>query len=72
MRRELEKLRKENAALAGKVREGRSAIANTEQLIAAAVDNWKVRPKIEPCNLKLNKEDNDVMVLLYFMILYHV
>ncbi|XP_076149085.1 polyamine-modulated factor 1 [Alosa pseudoharengus] len=41
MKRELEKLRKENAVLAGKVREGRSAIANTEQRIAAAVDDWK-------------------------------
>ncbi|XP_031443171.1 polyamine-modulated factor 1 [Clupea harengus] len=41
MRRELEKLRKENAALAERVREGRSAIANTEQRITAAVDGWK-------------------------------
>lgn len=48
MRRELEKLRKENATLAGKVREGRSDITNTEQRIAAAVDDWKVRPEIDP------------------------
>ncbi|XP_062381302.1 polyamine-modulated factor 1 [Sardina pilchardus] len=41
MKRQLEKLRKENAVLAGKVREGRSAITNTEQRIAAAVEDWK-------------------------------
>lgn len=45
MRRELEKLRKENATLAGKVCEGRRAITNTEQHIVTAVDDWKVRTK---------------------------
>ncbi|KAL2077841.1 hypothetical protein ACEWY4_027345 [Coilia grayii] len=41
MKRELEKLRRENAELAKKVQDGRGAIASMEQRIAAAVDEWK-------------------------------
>lgn len=42
VRRELRKLQKENAALAQRVQSGRDRIADTEQHIAAAVDEWKV------------------------------
>ena len=68
MRRELEKLRKENAALAERVREGRSAIANTEQRITAAVDGWKVRAEENTCNLKLSGKNNYIILLSHYII----
>ncbi|XP_061581482.1 polyamine-modulated factor 1 [Cololabis saira] len=42
MRLELKKIQTENAALAQKVRVGRENIAQTEQRISTAVDEWKV------------------------------
>ncbi|KAG9334687.1 hypothetical protein JZ751_007222 [Albula glossodonta] len=41
LRRELKKLQKENAALAQKVRAGRERIAQSEQLIASGVEEWR-------------------------------
>lgn len=43
MRLELKKIQAENAALAQKVQAGRESIAQTENRISAAVDEWKVR-----------------------------
>lgn len=43
VRRELKKLQKENAALAERVKAGRDGVLHTEQRIAAAVEEWKVR-----------------------------
>lgn len=52
MRPELKKIKAENAALAQKVQAGRESIAQTEQRISAAVDEWKVRErKIEKENI---------------------
>lgn len=45
MKLELKKIREENAALAQKVQAGRERIAETENCIAMAVDEWKVREK---------------------------
>lgn len=45
MRPELKKIKAENAALAQKVQAGRESIAQTEQRISAAVDEWKVRER---------------------------
>lgn len=45
MRLELKKIQAENAALARKVQAGRESIAQTEQRISTAVDDWKVREK---------------------------
>ncbi|KAM4555021.1 polyamine-modulated factor 1 [Odontesthes bonariensis] len=42
MRRELVKIQAENAALAQKVQAGRESIAQAEQRISTAVDEWKV------------------------------
>ncbi|XP_066504803.1 polyamine-modulated factor 1 [Hoplias malabaricus] len=41
LRMELRKLQKENAVLAERVQTGRETITNTEQRIAAAVEDWK-------------------------------
>ncbi|XP_036933231.1 polyamine-modulated factor 1 [Acanthopagrus latus] len=41
MRPELKKIKAENAALAQKVQAGRESIAQSEQRISAAVDEWK-------------------------------
>ncbi|XP_029917422.1 polyamine-modulated factor 1 [Myripristis murdjan] len=41
LRRELKKIQAENAALAQRVQAGREGVAQTEQRIAAAVDEWK-------------------------------
>ena len=46
MRRELEKIKAENAALAQKVQAGRDHIAQTELSISTAADEWKVRKKV--------------------------
>lgn len=43
MKRELNKIREENAALARKVQASRERFAETENCIAMAVDEWKVR-----------------------------
>uniref|UniRef100_A0A3Q1G4S2 Si:dkey-6i22.5 n=1 Tax=Acanthochromis polyacanthus TaxID=80966 RepID=A0A3Q1G4S2_9TELE len=45
MRLELKKIQAENAALAQKVQAGRDSVAQTEQRISTAVDEWKVRQK---------------------------
>lgn len=45
MRPELKKIKAENAALAQKVQAGRESIAQSEQRISAAVDEWKVRER---------------------------
>ncbi|KAM9795099.1 polyamine-modulated factor 1 [Neosynchiropus ocellatus] len=42
MQEKLEKIQTENAALAQRVRAGRESIAQTEQNIAAAVEDWKL------------------------------
>lgn len=47
MKLELKKIREENAALAQKVQAGRERIAETENSIAMAVDEWKVREKLD-------------------------
>ncbi|KAJ8377908.1 hypothetical protein AAFF_G00250590 [Aldrovandia affinis] len=41
LRRELKRLKKENAALAQRVRAGRERITQTEQLIASGVEEWR-------------------------------
>lgn len=46
MKLELKKIREENAALAQKVQAGRERIAETENCIAMAVDQWKVTEKL--------------------------
>lgn len=43
MKLELKRIQAENAALAGRVRAGRESIAQTEQRISTAVDEWEVR-----------------------------
>lgn len=45
MRLQLKKLQKENAALAQKVQAGRESITDTEQGIASAVEEWRVRER---------------------------
>lgn len=50
--RELKKILQENAVLAQRVQAGREGIAQTEQRIATAVDEWKVS-KMESCTSPL-------------------
>jgi len=58
MRRKVEKLTKENEELARTVQEGRSAIANAEQLIAAEVEKWKAPvEQLRSCISTLCPED---------------
>lgn len=45
MKRELEKIKAENAALAQKVQAGRENIARTEQQVSTTVNEWRVRKK---------------------------
>lgn len=45
MRRELKKIKAENAALAQRVQAGRENIAQTEQHVSTTVNEWKVRKK---------------------------
>lgn len=45
MRRELKKIKAENAALAQRVQAGRENIARTQQQVSTTVDEWKVRKK---------------------------
>ncbi|KAJ8015590.1 hypothetical protein DPEC_G00027690 [Dallia pectoralis] len=42
LKRELKKIREENAALALRVQNGRDGISRTEERIATAVDEWKI------------------------------
>lgn len=53
MRRELKKIKAENAALAQRVQAGREDIARTEQQLSTAVNDWKV-------SKKENKYDQEV------------
>lgn len=43
MKLELKKIQQENAAVAQKVQAGRERIAETENRISSAVEEWKVR-----------------------------
>lgn len=52
MRRELKKIKAENAALAQRVQAGRANIAQTEQHISTTVNEWKVRKKTIKCKSK--------------------
>lgn len=45
MRRELKKIKAENAALAQRVQAGRENIARTQQQVSTTVNEWKVRKK---------------------------
>ncbi|KAG7230361.1 hypothetical protein INR49_024466 [Caranx melampygus] len=51
MRLELKKIQAENAALAQKVQAGRESVAQTENRISAAVDEWKVRRERSNINM---------------------
>ena len=45
LQQELKRIQKVNAGLAQRVQAGREGLAQTEQRITAAVDEWKVRER---------------------------
>lgn len=70
MRRELKKIKAENAALAQRVQAGRENIAQTEQHISTTVNEWKVRRKTRKSseNVK-NARKKKVFHLQFFFLL---